>query len=66
MIVFLISFFLFVVSVEEKKKKKKERKESRNLKHNPNLSLDDQRMRKVTPGDSIKKISCFAQEKRRI
>lgn len=64
MIVFLISFFLFVVSVEEKKKK--ERKESRNVKHDLNLSLDDQRMRKVTPGDSIKKISCFAQEKRRI
>lgn len=64
MIVFLISFFLFVVSVEEKKEK--ERKESRNVKHDLNLSLDDQRMRKVTPGDSIKKISCFAQEKRRI
>jgi len=64
MIVFLISFFLFIVSVE--KKKKKERKESRNVKHDPNLSLDDQRMRKVTPGDSIRKISCFAQEKRRI
>lgn len=65
MIVFLISYFLFIVSVEEKKKKK-ERKESRNVKHDPNLSLDDQRMRKVTPGDSIRKISCFAQEKRRI
>lgn len=65
MIVFLISYFLFIVSVEEKKKKK-ERKESRNVKHDLNLSLDDQRMRKVTPGDSIKKISCFAQEKRRI
>lgn len=39
--------------------------ECRNVKHEMNFSLDDQRIRNVTPRDSKKKISCWAQTKRR-